>query len=303
MYRLDCSPQRRPDGATIPARSPSSSAAGCPVTWKINSEVVLLLGWGRAILLQLAHPLVAAGVADHSSFTTRPSERLRRLQRTLGAMFALTFGPAETAERAALSINTIHDRVHGHLRDPAGAFPAGTAYSAHDPALLCWVHATLLDSFARTYELFIAPLTSQEKDRYCREASGIASLLGIPADALPMSWAELQVYMNGMYASGQVAVTDIARRLARDVLAPPCPPPALPLVWLLRLTTLGLLPPAIREAYGFRWDLRRERLLHNAASFVRYALPFLPSLLRHWPAARNAWNGTREQPAARAQET
>ena len=56
------------------------------IAWRIHRERVLLAGWGRAILLQLAHPLVACGVAQHSRFTTEPWGRIRRLQRTLSAM-------------------------------------------------------------------------------------------------------------------------------------------------------------------------------------------------------------------------
>ena len=103
------------------------------VTRKIHSEMVLLLGWGRAILLQLAHPLVACAIADHSLYR---AQRLRRLHRTLDAMLTLTFGTAQEVERASRAINVAHHRVHGKLRERAGVFPAGTDYSAEDPALL-----------------------------------------------------------------------------------------------------------------------------------------------------------------------
>jgi len=65
------------------------------VAWRIHRERVLLAGWGRAILLQLAHPTVARGVAEHSGFTAERWGRLRRLHRTLSAMLALTFGSEE----------------------------------------------------------------------------------------------------------------------------------------------------------------------------------------------------------------
>ena len=109
------------------------------MTQKINSEVVLLLGWGRAILLQLAHPLVASGVADHSSSNAAPGAPLRRLRQTLEAMLLLTFGTPEDVARAAGAINAIHDRVHGKLCETAGNIPAGTRYSAHDREWQrCW---------------------------------------------------------------------------------------------------------------------------------------------------------------------
>src|SRR6188508_633927 len=100
------------------------------VAWKINSEIVLLLGWNPAILLQVAHPLVAAGVIDHSLFLTDPEGRPRRLWRTLQVMFDLTFGWPAEVQRAADAINAIHDRVHGELREAAGPFAAGHRYSA-----------------------------------------------------------------------------------------------------------------------------------------------------------------------------
>ena len=136
----------------------TSLAASDSATWKLHREVVLLAGWGRAILLQIAHPLVAQGVADHSGFAAERWARVGRLKRTIRAMLALTFGTPEESAAAAAGINRIHDRVHGRLPHPAGAFTSGSSYSAHDPALLAWVHVTLVDTFLLTYERFIGPL-------------------------------------------------------------------------------------------------------------------------------------------------
>src|SRR6266542_5316270 len=99
-------------------RSPEAASEGgasARIAWKLHREVVLLAGWGRAILLQLAHPLVAQGVADHSGFSAEGWGRVRRLRRTLAAMLALTFGTPEESAGAAAAINRTHDRVHGRL--------------------------------------------------------------------------------------------------------------------------------------------------------------------------------------------
>jgi uncharacterized protein (DUF2236 family) len=141
------------------------------VSWKVNREIVVVAGWGRAILLQLAHPLIAAGVADHSSFRVSLMTGLKRLSSTVGAMLSLTFGTDEEAISAAAGINGIHDRVSGRLDERVGEFDAGGRYSAHDPELLRWVHATLLDSTFLVYELVVGPLTAEERDRYCGEAT------------------------------------------------------------------------------------------------------------------------------------
>ena len=256
------------------------------ITWKLHREVVLLAGWGRAILLQLAHPLVAQGVGDHSGFATDGWGRARRLKRTLAAMLALTFGTPEESAAAAAAINRIHDRVHGQLAGAAGRFTTNARYSAHDPALLAWVHATLVDTFLVTYERFVAPLTQAERDRYCREAGAAAPRLGIPAHMLPGTTAELASYMDQMLASDDIVVTDTARTIAHEVLSLGLPWPARSLAALARLPVVGLLPSHIREAYGFEWTRGQERTLNLLAAATRHGLPLLPPLLRYWPAAR-----------------
>lgn len=256
------------------------------VSWRIHREVALLAGWGRAILLQLAHPLVAQGVADHSSFLREPSGHVRRLRRTLGAMLALTFGSDEEADAAAAHVNRIHDRVHGAVPTAADV-AAGRRYSAHDPALLAWVHVTLLDSFLLTYERFVAPLGPEDRDRYCAESTRIGPLLGIPDQCLPRTHAELRLAMEDGLAH-DVAVGATARLLATAVLRPRIPPPVRPLAALARFITIGLLPPTVRAAYGVGWTDRREMWLRGLAAVSRTAVPLIPPIARHWPAARRA---------------
>jgi uncharacterized protein (DUF2236 family) len=249
---------------------------------------VLLAGWGRAILLQLAHPKVARGVAEHSGFTTEPWGRLRRLHRTLSAMLALTFGTEGEARAAAARINAIHDRVHGRLDVAAGGTAAGAIYSAHDPELLTWVHATLVDSFLLTHRMFVGPLTAAEADGYCGEASGIEPALGIPAGRLPRTERALQEYLDAMLGGGSIEVTDAARRLAREILSPPAPLLVRPALRVAALPAIGLLPPTIRAAYGLRWDRRRARALRVVAAATRAGLPLVPPTLRYWAIARRA---------------
>src|SRR5207237_1133110 len=125
------------------------------VTWRLGRESCLLLGGGRALLLQVAHPGVAAGVAEHSDFRSRP---LDRLLRTLGLTLSLSFGNRPQVLRAARTINRTHDRVRGD------------GYHATDPRLLLWVHATLIDGVFVTYEAFVRPLEREEREAYYAEA-------------------------------------------------------------------------------------------------------------------------------------
>src|SRR5947199_9427731 len=101
---------------------------------RVDGEGVLLLGGGRALLMQLAHPQVAAGVADHSGFASDPFGRLRR---TLEATYTIVFGSEEEADLVARQLWAVHERV------------TGPGYHANEPELLLWVTANLIETAMR----------------------------------------------------------------------------------------------------------------------------------------------------------
>jgi uncharacterized protein (DUF2236 family) len=256
------------------------------ISWTINREIVVMAGWGRAILLQLAHPLVAAGVNDHSRFRAGPVARLARLRTTIDAMRALTFGDDGDAIAAAARINTIHDRVFGRIPAEAGPFPAHTAYSAHAPDLLCWVHATLVDSLPRAYDILVEPLTPDERDRYCHEAAVMEPLLDMPPGMVPRSSTALDGYLHDALANGTLVVTDVTRALARAVLFPRGWRLLWPVFRPVQLIALGLLPPSLREAYGFAWTRKDALALVRWTTAGRWLRRIVPAQLRQWPSAR-----------------
>ena len=122
-------------------------------------------------------------MAEHSSFRGGPAANVKRLHSTVRAMLDLSFGTPEDIRRAVGHINAIHDRVNGTLREAAGRFRAGTPYTASDPDLLVWVDATVRDSMLLAYELFVAPLSAGDRDRYWDEGEDITTALRVPADA------------------------------------------------------------------------------------------------------------------------
>ena len=252
------------------------------ITWKINREMIVVAGWGRAILMQLAHPSIAAGVHDHSAFRSCPFSKLRRVRSTVRAMLSLTFGDAAHVVETAAGINTIHDRVWGQVGQ--------NTYSAHDPELQRWVHATLLDSIPLIYERLVGPLTLRERDRYYSEASIMEPLLGMPAGWLPRDSAQLDAYMREMLSSGRLVVTDTSRTLARAVLYPRVRYAVWPVFRAVQLLTIGSLPPAIRDAYGFEWRPRDERALARWTTGLRVSLRMLPPAARQWRMARREVN-------------
>ena len=253
---------------------------------RINAERLTVLGWSRAILMQFAHPLVAAGVDAHSTFRESPLAWTRRLHGTVQSMLALTFGTPEEHRQAAGRIRAIHDRVTGVLTAPAGPHQPGTRYSAHDPGLLLWVHATLLDSIPLAYERFVGPLSIQDKDAYCAAASDGIGVLGLPPASAPHTVADLEAYLSRMQTAGTIVVSSQAIQLANRVLSPTFGWAAGPLASLQREFTIGTLPPAIRGMYGFTWSEDRRVALARRCDRVRRLRAWTPDALARWRVAR-----------------
>jgi uncharacterized protein (DUF2236 family) len=248
------------------------------VSWRIDREVFVLAGGSCALLMQAAHPAVAAGVAQHSSYRTDP---YGRLSRTLRSSLAVAFGTRRQAAAAIRHINAIHAKVRGTIPE------TGEPYRALDPAALLWVHATLVDTAVRVYDRFVAHLTAEDAEAYHRECAPVAWQLGIPRAALPPTLAELRAWMDEMVASGAVRVTPTARDIARTILRPGRFPPGI--VWdAAHLASLATLRPDLREQYGLAWDPRRERAAALLAGGTRRLLPLVPPPLRYVPHARRA---------------
>jgi uncharacterized protein (DUF2236 family) len=277
--RTDC--WRQPRHGIVSRDHPS-------ISHRINAERIVLLGWGRAILLQLAHPLIAAGVHDHSGFRSTTWAAVTRLYHTVHAMLDLTFGSDKERERALDGIRQIHQRVHGELKTATRRFPQGTPYSAEDPDLVLWVHATLLESVPMAYERFVRPLTIAERDAYCAEAAPIAVALRARSDEVPRTWAETKAYLDRMYGSGALEVTEQARTLARAVLSPPAAAAwiAGPATWTNRIVTLGMLPPQIRRQYRFEWTRSKQRTFNALVPMLRSMRRVMPRSVTLWPGAR-----------------
>ncbi len=183
-------------------------------------------------------------------------------------MLALTFGSDAERERALDGIRQIHRRVHGQLTTATRRLAAGTPYSAEDPDLVLWVHATLLESVPMAYERFVGPLTIAERDTYCAEAAPIAVALMARSDEVPRTWAEARAYLDRMYGSGTLEVTEQARALARAVLSPPAATAwiAGPATWTNRIVTLGMLPPTHQAGIPIRVDAPQSADLQRAGA-------------------------------------
>jgi uncharacterized protein (DUF2236 family) len=233
-----------------------------------SSPLVPLLGGGPAVLLQVAHPLVAVGVVRHSDYR---SNLWRRLLHTLHALYLIVYGSKEEAEAAAAAVRAAHAHVYGKTSERLGRFPAGTPYTASDPALMLWVHATLVATSLAAYGRFIRPLAPDEEERYYREMATVARLFGTPAAVIPAHLADFREYMRTQIAGPDVCVTDPARQVASVILAAGVPTPLRLLAPAHRLSTAALLPARLREEYGLAWSRAHAAALGLAAGAVRVA--------------------------------
>jgi uncharacterized protein (DUF2236 family) len=245
------------------------------LTWRVNGEAVLLLGGGRALILQVAHPKVAAGVAAFSDYRSDP---WRRLYRTIDTTLAIVFGDAGESRAASERLRRVHQQV-------AGRDDRGEAYRALDPELLLWVHATLIDTSLTMYERYVAALTAAERRAYYGEMKALGEAYSIPPGTMPASYSDFRGYFAAVLSEG-LRITPTTRDVADSVMRPPVPRLAWPAVELVRLVTAGTLPPRLRGELELEWGPGRERMLAASQGAVRRLVPLLPALLHRFPKAR-----------------
>ena len=239
------------------------------ITRRVNRENILLLGGGRALLMQLAHPKVAAGVDEHSDFRSHP---IRRLRRTIRMTMAIVFGDRETALGAARAVNQVHANVRG------------SDYRAFDPDLLLWVHATLADTALVTYETFVERLVEREREEFYEEFKLLGELLGIPRDRFPDRYSDFEAYLDRMMSvDGPVRVDGRALELAAQILKPPLRLLPGPAMLPLNVVTTGLLPPALREQYRLPWGPGEKRMYRLTVAVLPKIIAITPPLIRVWP--------------------
>jgi uncharacterized protein (DUF2236 family) len=247
------------------------------VTWRVMAEPRLMLGAGRALLMQAAHPLVAEGAIEHSTYASDP---FGRFERTVEWVTVMCFGTTAEAKRAAREVNRLHAAVEGRLKrgHSTSAVPGGSRYSGRDPELLRWVHATFVDTMLVTHDAFVGGLSKNEGDAFVREWHAVAALMGVPRRSLWDSRAELGDYVSRQSGpNGAVQPGDGSRLVARTVLHPPVSAAAMSPFWaLVTFATVGLIPPSMRRVYGVRWTpahAAAHRALSVGLRSGRIALP------------------------------
>jgi len=259
--------------AAIAART-SDPIAGifgpASLSWRINRESALFLGAGRAALLQLAHPWVAAALAQHSSLIDRP---IARFHNTFRVVFTMIFGSLDQALAAARHLHSLHTQIRGQLPADVAQWRRGSHYQANDIAALRWVFATLVESAVLTFECALGPLGAVEREQYYAECTTLAALFGLSKAALPADWAAFEAYNQAMHASGELGVSDAARAMAHNLFRGAgswIHPPR----WYRALTT-EWLPQRFRQEFALDFGPPERR----AAASARLRLPRLYKML------------------------
>ncbi len=265
--------------ATIRALAPGGAEGlfgPASVTWRVDREAAIFLGAGRALLLQLAHPWVAAAISEHSRTFTDP---IGRFHRTFGGVFGMIFGSLDQAFAAARRLHRRHAAIQGSLPAAAGPFAAGSTYRANDLAALRWVHATLTETALLIHALVLGPLQHEERERYYSESKLFAALFGIPRKCLPSDWAAFSAYNQSMWESNILTVSPDARKIAHQLVLGGdtwlCPPR-----WYQAITA-HILPGRLRQGFRLQYDSNERNLARDALAWIRRFYPTLPERLRY----------------------
>jgi uncharacterized protein (DUF2236 family) len=259
------------------------------ITWRRAGDARLFLSAGYALLLQVSHPTVAAGVREHSNFRADPWGRLLR---TLDFTNVLIYGGARRAAEMGRWLREMHKPIKG-------VDPTGRRYHALEPGAYAWVHATLADSIVRGHALFGRPMGPAEIERFYAEWRDMGRLIGVRPRHLPARWSAFCDYFDRMVAE-RLEDNDVVHDVLDTLVRPARPPIPLltdgawraariPVARLFGLTTLGLLPPLLRRRFGVGWSRAQELELRALGGAARAATPVMPAALRNMGPSYLEW--------------
>lgn len=289
----------------VPTREHADDAGPTPLgpdsqTWKDFGSYLFHLMLPQAFLLQSAHPVIDAGVSEHSTYKTDPWGRATRSTKML---WPVIYSRPEVAIQKGRELRDLHKRIRGVMKD-------GTHYHALDPEAYAWVHITGYDATIRMHELFGKSPTPEERTTMFEEWRAIGRMLGLREKDIPATEAEYWKVFNDT-----IEQRLIWGDVVRDMMDPgfyanyPKPPGSeMPdLLWkvtitlfgkFLRMNLLGTLPANFRERFGVEWTATDERIFQAYRRFVRFVHPRVPEGKRFIPLARRAIRDAKLHPEA-----
>lgn len=248
--------------------------------WRHAGDPRILWAAAYGLLLQLAHPTVAAGVREHSRYQRDP---IGRLLRSTDYLTVMCFGGPELALRTARTLRQMHAQIKG-------IGPGGRRYHAFEPEAWAWVHVTLAEAMIAGNRHFARPMRDDERERFYAEWRAVGAIVQVGEHDLPDDWAGYRGYFDRMVAErleDNDQVQEFLAFMRHEVLSP------LPLLdrrlgrvaWapfgrVFWLATVGLLPAELRERFGVRWNAVREREFRALAAASRATTPLMPAVTR-----------------------
>ncbi|MFI5583832.1 oxygenase MpaB family protein [Amycolatopsis sp. NPDC051758] len=258
--------------------------------WKYFGDFRDALLAGQVLVLQVAHPVVAAGVRDHSDYTSDP---WTRLMRTGASLSIYVYGGAAGAQVEASRLWSLHRSFTGTSD--------GRRYSALNPEAYAWVHATLVKVPVDAQRFFGKSLSTSELDEYYAQMCDIGRVLGVRERDLPPDWAAFECYYDKMVAG--FAGNPTIDTLFETIQTVQKPVTWLPDSWwhpLRRAQARGqlfliraTLPPALRARLDLQWTDHDQRKFARFAFAVRILATPIPAGLRtahmRWIGKLNVW--------------
>lgn len=267
------------------------------LTWRLFGDQRMLLVGMRAGLLQTMHPAIDLALREHdSTYFQGPMKRiLRSLPQILGVVY-----DADARATAA--------RVRDYHRPLKGTFPDGTRYSALNPDVFYWPHATFFEMQIALRAHFGKPLSEGAKERLFQESRQWYSLYGVSASGTPATYDEFRDYWDDTITH-VLQPNAIARstfnRTKRGIFGP-SPTKYLPellwrplsdaqfdaMAWVLR----GTFPAELRDRMGLDWTAAEDLRLRALGAGIQHTFGRLPLQARLLPQARQAWRRESEEP-------
>jgi uncharacterized protein (DUF2236 family) len=261
------------------------------VTWQRAADVRTLIAAGYALVLQVAHPTVGAGVAEHSTYKRDPWGRLFR---TLDFTNSLIYAEPLVAAQVARNIRSMHTRIKGVKAD-------GSRYHALEPDAYAWVHTSLFGSIASAHARFGSPLQREQEEQFWIEWRRLGRLLGVRERDLPTTLGGYHDYFEEMVhhvLEDNESVHGVIESLSEfaDSPLPRYAEPvwklgSLPAAHAVGLATVGMLPGVLRDRFGLRWTRGQDVELRALGWALRATTPLMPQSLRALGPSYLRWRG------------
>ncbi len=242
------------------------------MTWKLYREPSIILGSMRALLLQIAHPAIAQGVADYSNFK---KDLAGRSHRTFLSMVRIWFGDIPTANQSARRLHNIHSMIRGQLVWETEDETIINPFCAAEPDLLFWVLATLVDTTIHLYEKTVHKLSRAEKEQFYEESKITAQLMGIPIDQYPKNLTAFYNRYLTIIESGTLRLSAAGKAITQTLFSTPYP-----IRRFSEIMAEALLPVATKRLF----ELKPGRRVYELICFLAKTYnKLIPNDLRYAP--------------------